>query len=409
MTDSLADIHDVALLDLDGVVYVGEHAVPHAVDGLAAARAHGMVLTFVTNNASRPADVVAEHLTGLGVSAAADEVVTSAQAGAALMVERLGTGAAVLAVGGPGVTEALLAADLAPVHADVNGRVGAVGGVLQGFGRAVAWSDLCAAALAVQDGAVWIATNPDMSLPIVGGRAPGNGALVAAVAAAVGREPDDIAGKPFPALMRASMDRTHAVRPLVVGDRLDTDIAGAHAVAVPSLLVFTGVSDVEAVLTAPAGQRPTYLGADLGALTATPRATTGGDREAQDPDEWADGLLAQWVEQMRESNAQATNVSFSKVHLTPPQMRVLQQRIKHWREELETDSNARFEGSTVNEDEFTATLSELNKFDLQPTKSRFSMWDRRVPSWKKNSSLCRLASVLLPHTSVSAPPPFIIM
>lgn len=280
MTDSLADIHDVALLDLDGVVYVGEHAVPHAVDGLAAARAHGMVLTFVTNNASRPSDVVAEHLTGLGVSAAADEVVTSAQAGAALMVKRLGTGAAVLAVGGPGVTEALLAADLAPVHADVNGRVGAVGGVLQGFGRAVAWSDLCAAALAVQDGAVWIATNPDMSLPIVGGRAPGNGALVAAVAAAVGREPDDIAGKPFPALMRASMDRTHAVRPLVVGDRLDTDIAGAHAVAVPSLLVFTGVSDVEAVLTAPAGQRPTYLGADLGALTATPRATTGGDREA---------------------------------------------------------------------------------------------------------------------------------
>ena len=87
-------------------------------------------------------------------------------------------------------------------------------------------------------------------------------------------------------------------------------------------------------------------------------ANVGGDGDAQDPDEWADGLLAQWVEQMRESNSEVTNVDFSKMHLTPPQMRVLQQHMKHWREELETDSNARFEGSTVNDEDISATLQE---------------------------------------------------
>ena len=273
---SLSEHYDVALLDLDGVVYIGEHAVAGAADGLAAARAGGMALTFVTNNASRPPEVVAEHLTELGVPAQPHEVVTSAQAGAALLADRLRAGSAVLAVGGPGVAQALSAVGLVPIRAQGDPSAGSgveIAGVLQGFGRDVAWSDLAAATLAVSGGAYWVATNPDVTLPVPGGRAPGNGALIAAVATALGRGPDDVAGKPFPALMRASMERTAAKRALVVGDRLDTDIAGAHGVGVPSLLVFTGVTDIAALLGAEPDERPTYLGADLSALNSAPAPT----------------------------------------------------------------------------------------------------------------------------------------
>lgn len=265
----LAVRFDVALLDLDGVVYIGDDAVPGAVAGLAAARGLGMTLTFVTNNAARPAEVVAEHLSTLGVPAAPAEVVTSAQAGAALLAERLPADSRVLAVGGPGVAIALERAGLQPVRTGEPNDAD-VRAVLQGFGRDVAWSDLAAAAVAARNGIVWIATNPDLTLPVPGGRAPGNGALVAAVAAAAGREPDEIAGKPYPALMRASIDRTGAKRPLVVGDRLDTDIAGAASVDVPSLLVLTGVTDIATLIAAPHGMRPDFVGEDLGALARPP-------------------------------------------------------------------------------------------------------------------------------------------
>ncbi len=268
----LAHDFDVALLDLDGVVYIGDDAVPGAAEGLAAAREQGMTLTFVTNNASRPPEVVAAHLTDLGVRAHPREVVTSSQAGASLLAQRLDPGGEVLAVGGPGVALALEAVGLMPLSTDQAART-TPAAVLQGFGREVDWADLAAAAVAVSQGAYWVATNPDATLPVPGGRAPGNGALVGAVATAVGRGPDDIAGKPYPALMRASIERTGALRPLVVGDRLDTDIAGAHAVQVPSLLVLTGVTDVRTLLAADEGERPDFLGADLGALTMAPAPT----------------------------------------------------------------------------------------------------------------------------------------
>lgn len=272
---SLAAQHDVALLDLDGVVYIGDHAVPGAVDALARARASGMRLAFVTNNASRTPEDVAGHLTVLGIPASAQEVVTSSQAGAALLAERLPPGARVLAVGGPGVALAIAGAGLEPVRAH-DPAAADVAAVLQGFGRDVAWTDLAAAALAIQAGARWTLTNPDVTLPVPGGRAPGNGSLARAVEAAAGRPPDDIAGKPHPALMQASIDRTRAGSPLVVGDRLDTDIAGAARAGIPSLLVLTGIADVASLLSATPEERPDFLGADLGALTLPPAPTTSG-------------------------------------------------------------------------------------------------------------------------------------
>ena len=294
MSGTLATLHDVALLDLDGVVYVGDHAVPGAVSAVEAARSAGMRMAFVTNNAGRPPEAVAAHLVGLGIAATAEEVVTSAQAGAALLAERLAPGASVLAVGGPGVALALERAGLRAVAP--RDDTSTVEAVLQGFGRDLTWSDLAAAALAVQRGARWVLTNPDLTLPVPGGTAPGNGSLARAVQAAAGRPPDEIAGKPHPALMTASIVRTQARAPLAVGDRLDTDIEGAARCGVPSLLVLTGICDIAGVLGAGAGERPDYVGADLGSLVEPPAAFTGPHGPVREAGRWRLRSASAWVE-----------------------------------------------------------------------------------------------------------------
>jgi glycerol-1-phosphatase len=258
----LAAVHDVALLDLDGVVYVGPHAVPHAADALDRALAeHGMRSGFVTNNASRPPAVVAAHLRDLGVHAEDADVVTSAQAGARVLMERLPRGSRVLAVGGPGVAWALEERGLIPVHSFDDDPAA----VMQGYGPDVGWRELAEATLAVQHGRLWVATNLDRTIPSPRGRVLGNGALVAAVRHATGVDPV-VAGKPEPPLMVESVERMRAVQPLVVGDRLDTDIEGAARAGIPSLLVLTGVTDWHELLDAPPLHRPTYLDLDLRAL-----------------------------------------------------------------------------------------------------------------------------------------------
>ena len=268
---SLLTTYDALLLDLDGVVYVGPDPVPHAVDALVAARAAGVATAYVTNNASRTPGVVAEHLRSFGLQVDAHDVVTSAQAGAREVAARVPAGSRVLVVGGPGVAEAVAARGLVPVI-----RAGPAGAadpadvpaaVLMGYGPDVTWSDLAEAAYAVGAGAVFVATNTDLSIPTARGIAPGNGTLVAAVASATGRDPV-VAGKPFAPLMDESVERLGARRPLIVGDRLDTDIEAGYRTGIPSLLVLTGVTDVDDLLAAPPEQRPTYLAADLRGLTA---------------------------------------------------------------------------------------------------------------------------------------------
>ncbi len=263
VADTLSTRYDVALLDLDGVVYRGADPVPGAPEALSAARASGMRLTFVTNNASRTPDQIVHHLAELGVEAHPDEVVTSAQAAATLAAERLGPGGRVFAVGGDGLRDALTAVGLSLVE-----RYDAVPTpemVVQGFSPDLRYEDLAQAALVVAAGAAWIATNADATLPTARGLQPGNGTLVAAVAAAAGRLPV-VAGKPERALVDEAVRRSSARRPLMVGDRLDTDIEGAVRAHMDSLLVLTGVSTVADLLVAPPAARPTYLGADLSAL-----------------------------------------------------------------------------------------------------------------------------------------------
>lgn len=262
---SLTDIYDVALLDLDGVVYIGPDAVEHAAQALQSARDAGMRLTFVTNNAARPPAAVADHLTEIGIAATVDEVVTSAQAAARLVAERVPPGSRVLVVGGEGLEVALREQGLKPVSS-VNDDPEAV---VQGFHPDVGWRQLAEGAYAVASGLPWVASNVDVTIPTTHGIAPGNGTLVDVLRSVTKREPL-IAGKPQPPMHRETLLRSGATNPLVVGDRLDTDIEGANNVGADSLLVLTGVATPTELVLAPEGLRPTYLGADLRSLAAGP-------------------------------------------------------------------------------------------------------------------------------------------
>ena len=265
--------YDVALLDLDGVVYLGRTVVPAAAQSLAEARAAGMRLAFVTNNAARPPEAVAALLTDLGVAAQPSEVVTSAQAAAHYLAARLPSGARVLVVGTTGLVDALRERGLEPVDRDADD----VAAVVQGYSPDLTWRQLAEGMLAIGRGVPWVATNLDRTVPSPRGQLPGNGSLVAALRYATGVEPVST-GKPDPAMHRECVERTGAQDPLVVGDRLDTDIEGANAAGCPSLLVLTGVTSPAVLLRAENRLRPSYLAADLRGLLASHRAPelTGG-------------------------------------------------------------------------------------------------------------------------------------
>ncbi|WP_030917863.1 HAD hydrolase-like protein [Streptomyces sp. NRRL B-24720] len=267
---ALSEAYDTALLDLDGVVYAGGAAIAHAVDSLGAARDGGMHLAYVTNNALRTPAAVAEHLTELGVPAAAADVITSAQAVARLMADQLPVGARVLVVGGEGLRTALLERGLVPVESADDDPVA----VAQGYGGPdMTWGRFAEAAYAIARGVPWFASNTDLTIPSARGIAPGNGAAVEVVRIATGAEPQ-VAGKPLPPMHRETVLRTGAKRPLVVGDRLDTDIEGAFNGGVDSLLVLTGVTDARQLVAAEPRHRPTYVDADLrGLLTGQPEVT----------------------------------------------------------------------------------------------------------------------------------------
>lgn len=259
----LAEAYDAGLFDLDGVLYLGAEPIPHAAESVRAALAAGLRPAYVTNNASRRPAVVARHLTDLGIPAEPADVVTSAQAAVRLLAEHLPPGAQVLVVGAPGLAEEVAAGGFAPVR-EAGPDVAAV---VQGYDRDTGWVQLAEASVALRAGALWVATNADSTLPSPRGPLPGNGALVAALQVATGLHPQ-VAGKPEPALHAESVARVGARRPLVIGDRLDTDVLGAVRGGADSLLVLTGVADLASALRAPAGMRPTFVSADLRGLLA---------------------------------------------------------------------------------------------------------------------------------------------
>jgi HAD superfamily hydrolase (TIGR01450 family) len=266
-------VFDVALLDLDGVVYVGPQPVPGVAEALAGVREAGMRLGYVTNNASRTPEEVAEHLVDLGIPAEPAAVITSSQAAATVVRGLFGAGAAVLPVGGPGVAVALRGAGLRVVERAEDRPVA----VVQGYGREVGWTALAEAVVAIRAGARHVATNTDATIPSPRGPLPGNGAMVGVVSTVTGQAPL-VTGKPDPAMHAECVARTAAQRPLVVGDRLDTDIEGARRAGAASLLVFTGVTDAATLLAAPPEHRPDLIAPDAaGLLTTHPAVAVAGD------------------------------------------------------------------------------------------------------------------------------------
>jgi len=269
---SLAQLHDCLLLDLDGTVFRGHEPTTGAVDSLAAVQAR---VLYVTNNASRSPVDVAGHLRELGFSADVDDVVTSAQSAALLLADQLPADAPVLIVGTEALADEVRGVGLNPVRRFEDQPVA----VVQGHNPETGWPDLAEAALALRSGAVWVAANVDLTLPSERGLLPGNGSMVAALRAASAREPQ-VAGKPQPALMRNALSRGDFHAPLVVGDRLDTDIAGAVAAELPSLLVLSGVSTADDTVRAVPAERPDYIAADLRSLDTSADALRVGPHPA---------------------------------------------------------------------------------------------------------------------------------
>lgn len=262
----LVENHDAALFDLDGVIYLGPHAIEGVPEALAALRNLGSRIGFVTNNAARTPAVVADHLAELGIEATEGDVVNSTQATLRMLGGELPAGAKILVIGTEALASQLAGAGFVPVHTLADGPVA----VVQGYHPEAEWKMLEMAAIAIQGGLPWYATNPDMTRPTERGILPGCGAQVAVVRACVEVDPR-IAGKPFRPLLDETVIRLGAERPIFVGDRLDTDILGANTVGMDSLFVFTGAHGKADLALADADHRPTHIAWDVAGLLVPPR------------------------------------------------------------------------------------------------------------------------------------------
>ena len=262
MSATLQDLHDALLLDLDGTVWEGGRAIPHAAEAI---NASGCTAVYITNNASRSAAEVARMLEAINLPTDAEHVLTSAQAALGLAADALAPGDPVLVLGAQSFRDLVQEAGYRLVDsADEQPKV-----VLHGHNPETGWAQLSEAALAIRAGATYLASNMDTTLPMERGLMVGNGSMIAAVTSATGVEPAS-AGKPEPAMFHQAVQRIGAKAPLGVGDRLDTDLAGGVAAGMPTLHVLTGVSGPRALLQAPIEQRPTYIAEDMRGLAADP-------------------------------------------------------------------------------------------------------------------------------------------
>ncbi len=260
---------DALLLDLDGVVYTGPGAIEHAVESINRA-AHELRVGYITNNASRTDEQVAAHLRELGLSVAASDVVTSPQAAVRVLATLVEPGARILVVGGDGLVDEVESAGFIVTRSADDDPAA----VIQGFAPHVGWEHLAEASFALHSGIPWVATNTDWTIPVARGIAPGNGTLVSAVHLAVGRLPV-FAGKPEAAIFDVATERFAATNPLVVGDRLDTDIMGGKRAGLATALVLTGIDRAKQVLAAPPTMQPDYILGDLRELfTPYPAVTS---------------------------------------------------------------------------------------------------------------------------------------
>ena len=233
------------LFDLDGTLYRGDEAIPGAAETDRALRSRGVLVRYVTNNATLEREAFVAKLNGMGFPAGAHEIVSSATGTAAYLKDAALESAFV--VGMPGLVATLRKAGIGVVNAGADGAVVPQGesaqAVVVALCRTFTYDLLEGAMTEIAGGARFVATNPDKTIPLGGGHdAPGAGSLVAAVQACTGVEPT-VVGKPKPFLIETIL-REAGLKPeeaLVVGDRDDTDLAAGRAAGCPTYLVLTGV------------------------------------------------------------------------------------------------------------------------------------------------------------------------
>ena len=255
--------YDTVLCDLDGVIYEGTHAIVDAPETINSFIASGIPVGYVTNNSSRKPETIAEQLLGFGIETSPSNVIGSAKTGVEILATLIPAGAKVLVVGGEGLRSRVVEAGFELVKSSDDQPAG----VIQGFDPSVAWTDLAEASYSIANGAKWVATNQDWTIPREKGIAPGNGTLVSAVHTAVGQLPI-VAGKPEPAIYKTAVEHFGAKRALFVGDRIDTDIRGANRAGIDSVLVMTGISTRKEVLGVKKEDRPTFIVATMAELLA---------------------------------------------------------------------------------------------------------------------------------------------
>lgn len=254
MADKALDKFETLLLDLDGVIYEGNRAIVDSVESISELRAKGLQIGYITNNASRTSEAIAEQLKSFGLELNVDDVITSAQAGVGLLKQIVPAGSKVLVVGGEGLLSKVSLAGFEIVESSKDSPVA----VIQGFDPSVGWKHLAEASYAIQNGAKWVATNQDWTIPREEGLAPGNGTLVSAVHTAVGQLPV-VAGKPEKAIFETALSHFGTTSAIYIGDRLDTDVLGANRAGLGSALVMTGVTTRKELLAAKADSRPSYI------------------------------------------------------------------------------------------------------------------------------------------------------
>lgn len=246
--------YDLLLADLDGVVYEGSRAIDAAVPSINQLQQNQIKIGYVTNNSSRYPETIAEQLRGFGLDTKAEDIISSAKTAVELLEKKVAAGSKVLVVGGDGLRRYVAEAGFQIVASSDDKPVA----VIQGFAPEVSWKDLAEASYSIQNGAVWIATNGDWTLPQERGVAPGNGTLVGAVHTAVGQLPI-FAGKPEPEIFKTALRTFQTNSAIFVGDRLETDVLGAKRAGIATAIVLTGIATKKDLLAAKLDERPDYV------------------------------------------------------------------------------------------------------------------------------------------------------
>jgi 4-nitrophenyl phosphatase len=245
MSAQIASIQSI-IIDLDGVLWRGAKPLPGVAGFFGLLEARAIRFLVVTNNATRTAESVAERLATIGVSVPPSRILTSAKALVFYLREELPAGSRLLVIGEEGLLDTLVQAGFLAAPADSADEGISVAAVVVGLDRGVTYHKLAVASTAIRAGARFVATNTDATLPTEDGVMPGAGAIVAAVQTATSVLPTVI-GKPHRPMFKAALEilKTAPERTAMLGDRLDTDIQGAQAVGLTTILVFTGVTTIE--------------------------------------------------------------------------------------------------------------------------------------------------------------------